>query len=262
MGDFKEVSLEIRDNGIAIITLNRPQAMNAFTYVMCGEMRQVYRIVNESDDVKVVIITGAGKGFSAGGDVAILAGMQSPISAKSTYDDSTSIVRGAYDIEKPVICALNGPVAGAATALMMACDLVVASENAKLGFIFSKLAFCPDSGCSYFLTRKVGYHKAAEILWYGKMLSSKEGLDLGLINTVVPEGEALNEAIKWAERLVEMPLLAVGLDKKLLRAAMTNDYYEQTELESMYQVLTWSSDDFKEGCMAFVEKRKANFKGK
>ncbi|NLW90777.1 MAG: enoyl-CoA hydratase [Syntrophomonadaceae bacterium] len=262
MGDFKWIDLEIRENGIAILTMNRPDAMNAFNWDLCPEMVEAYKIVEERDDIKVLVLTGAGKGFSAGGDISLLFSMQTPAEAKVTYDISTAVIKGLYDIKKPVICAVNGPVAGASTALMMACDLIIASENAKFGFTFSKIAFCPDSGCSYFLTRKVGYHKAAEILWYGKLLSSQEALDLGLVNTLVPEGQALSEAINWAERLIQMPLMTIGYDKKLLRESMKNDFYQQAELESMYQILMWSSDDFKEGCMAFAEKRKPNFKGK
>lgn len=256
------MNLEIRENGIAIITMNRPEALNAFNRDLCPEMVAAYKIVSEREDVKVIILTGAGSGFSAGGDISLLFSMKTPVEAKETYDISTAVVQGAYELQKPVICAVNGPVAGASTALMMACDLVICAENAKIGFTFSKIAFTPDSGCSYFLSRKVGYHKAAEILWYGKLLSSAEALDLGLVNTVVPKGEALNEAISWAERLIEMPLMTIGFDKKLLRESMKNDFYQQADLESMYQVLTWSSDDFKEGCMAFAEKRKPNFKGR
>jgi Enoyl-CoA hydratase/carnithine racemase len=161
-----------------------------------------------------------------------------------------------------VIAALNGVVAGASLAACLACDLIIASEKARLGFTFMQLAFCPDSGASHFLFQKVGYHKALELLWFGKIINAAEADKLGFFNKLVPHEECLPEAMRWAERLAQQPMMAVGLDKNLMRAACNNDYYQQTELEAMYQVLTWSSDDFKEGCKAFAEKRKPVFKNR
>ncbi|MGE5405674.1 MAG: enoyl-CoA hydratase/isomerase family protein [Candidatus Saccharibacteria bacterium] len=259
---WEAIEFEKKDNGVAVITLNRPQALNSFNAELCFETIKACKMVAEDDDIKCLVITGAGKGFTSGGDIGVLAAMDTPAKAKATYDVSTSVVQAVYDLEKPVIAAVNGPVAGAGTALMLACDLIVASENARLAFSFINIAFCPDSGCSYFLTRKVGYNKAAEIIFFGKTLNAEEGLQLGLVNTVVPAEEVLNEALNWAEKLAAGPGLALKMDKKLLRQAYSNDFYQQAELESMYQVLAWASDDFKEGTMAFVEKRKPNFKGK
>ncbi|MGE5372641.1 MAG: enoyl-CoA hydratase/isomerase family protein [Solirubrobacterales bacterium] len=259
---YENVKYEVTESGVALITLNRPEAMNAFNLGLVQDMVAVANQANQDENVKVVVVTGAGKGFSSGGDIALLFGMDSPAKAKLTYDASTSAVQAFYEIEKPVIAALNGPVAGASTSLMMGCDLVIASEKAKLGFTFAQIAFCPDSGCSHFLVKKVGYQKAAEILYFGKLLTAQEGFDLGLINKIVPPEQLLDEAMKWAEQLAAGPLLAIKLDKKLLREAYHNDFYKQAELEAMYQVLTWSSDDFKEGCQAFIQKRKPNFTGK
>ncbi len=260
--NWESVLLDVMDNGIAILTFNRPEYLNSVNAQFCADVVAACKVVQEREDIKVLIITGAGKGWSSGGDITTLASMQDPISAKATYDISTSVVDAVYELDKPVIAAVNGAVAGASLATCMACDLIIASEKAQMAFSFLQVGFCPDSGTSYFLTRKVGYHKAAEILWFAKALSAAEAENLGLINKVVAPDSLMDEAIKWAGKIVKSPLLAVGLDKKLLRAASKNDYYQQAELESMYQILTWSSEDFKEGCMAFVEKRKPSFKGK
>lgn len=258
----KATEFEIRQNGVAILTLNRPKSLNSFNDELCGEIPELCKRVSNDPAIKVLVLTGAGKGFSAGGDVSMLTAMKDPIDSKEIYDISSSAVTAIYEIEKPVLAAVNGPVAGAATALMMACDLIIASDTARFGFNFINLAFCPDSGCSYFLIRKVGYHKALEILWFGKILTAPEALELGLVNKVVSKEEVLTQSLEWANRLVDGPRYAMALDKKLLRAADTNDFYQQAELEALYQVLSWTSADFKEGAMAFLEKRNPQFIGR
>lgn len=260
--NWETVNLDIMDSGVAIMTFNRPDFLNSVNKEFCHDVPAACKVVAERDDIKVLIITGAGQGWSSGGDVSTLADMTSPLDSKYTYDKSTSVVTAIYELQKPVIAAVNGVAAGASTSTCLACDLIIASEKARFGFTFMQLAFCPDSGASYFLTQKVGYHKAAEILWFGKILSASEANELGLVNKVVPHDELMKTAIEWAERIIRQPLVTVGLDKKLLRASLKNDYYQQCELEALNQVLCWSSEDFKEGCQAFAEKRKPNFKGK
>jgi len=250
------------DSGVAILTFNRPEYLNSVNDQLCYDVPAACKVVAEREDIKVLIITGAGKGWSSGGDVSTLYNMTTTLNSKMTYDFSTGVVEAIYELEKPVIAAVNGVVAGAALSSCMACDLIIASEKARFGFTFMQLAFCPDSGTSYFLTQKVGYHKAAEILWFGKILSVDEANELGLVNKVVPHDELMQTAIAWADKIAHLPLITVGLDKKLLRASLKNDFYQQCELEALNQVLCWSSEDFKEGCLAFAEKRKPNFKGK
>ena len=259
--EWSAVKLEIDDNGVAVVTLNRPQYMNSFNVELCQDYPEACQMVKDND-AKVMIVTGAGRGFCSGGDVSVLAAMDSPAKSKWTYDQSTSVVRATYEMEIPVIAAVNGAVAGAGTALMMACDLIMAADTAKIAFNFINIAFCPDSGASYFLTRLVGYQKAAEILMFGKVLKSQEAEQLGIVNKVVPADQLMDEAKSWGTKLAAGPGYTLKMDKKLLRAAMSNDFYEQAELESMYQVLSWSSDDFKEGTLAFLEKRKPEFKGR
>lgn len=259
---WETVNLDIMENGVAILTFNRPEFLNSVNEQFCHDVPAACKAAAENDAVKVLVITGAGAGWSSGGDISTLFAMQNPVHAKETYDFSTSIVNAIYELEKPVIAAVNGAVAGASLASCMACDLIIASDKARFAFSFIQIGFCPDSGTSYFLAQKLGYHKAAEILWFGKMLKAEEALQAGLVNKLVPHDNLLDEALQMAGKLAQAPLLAVGLDKKLLRAAFKNDYYQQAELEAMYQVLTWSSEDFKEGCAAFAEKRPPVFKGK
>lgn len=259
---FETVNMTIQDNGIAVIEFNRPKQLNAISEQVTVDMPEAFKLAQENCDVKVIVLTGAGKGFSSGGDISTLAGMKGPIHAKDTYDASTAIVKAVYETEKPVIAAVNGPVAGASLATMLACDLIIAADNARFGFTFMQVAFAPDSGTSYFLAQKVGYHKALEILWYGKILTAAEANELGLVNKLVPAEECLPEALRWAEKLANQPIMTVEWDKKLMRSALKNDFYEQADMESMYQLLTWSSPDFMEGAMSFAEKRKPVFNQK
>lgn len=260
--EWQTLTLEIRDDGIAVLTLNRPKYMNSFTEQLCRDYAEASHAVREDEQIRVLILTGAGPGFCSGGDVSVLAAMDSPAKSKWTYDLSSSVVTATYQMEIPVIAAVNGPVAGAGTALMMASDLIVAADTARIAYNFINIAFCPDSGASYFLTRKVGYQKAAEILMFGRVLTAQEAEQLGILNKVVASEELMNETLRWAQKLAAGPAYTLKMNKKLLRAAMTNDFYEQAELESLYQVLAWSSDDFKEGTRAFAEKRKPEFKGR
>ncbi len=260
--EWETCILEVKENGIAVLTFNRPKQLNSVNKQLTIDVPEACIEVTKNNDIQVLIVTGAGPGWSAGGDISVLAAMDSPAGAKATYDYSTEIVKAIYGLEKPVIAAVNGAVAGASVATMLACDLIIAADTAKFGFNFINIAFTPDSGASYFLTQKVGYHKALEILWFGKVLDSEEALNLGLLNKVVPADQVLAEAEKWAERLLRAPLYTVWMNKKLVRASLKNDFYEQAELESLNQVLAWASDDFKEGTMSFAEKRRPNFTGK
>jgi enoyl-CoA hydratase/carnithine racemase len=141
----KATEFEVRENGVALLTLNRPKSLNSFNADICEEIPELCQRVSNDPAIKALVLTGAGDGFSAGGDISVLAAMKDPIDCKATYDKSSGAVKAVYEVEKPVIAAVNGPVAGAATALMMACDLIVASDTARIGFNFINIAFCPDS---------------------------------------------------------------------------------------------------------------------
>ncbi|MGF7184289.1 2-(1,2-epoxy-1,2-dihydrophenyl)acetyl-CoA isomerase [Desulfitispora alkaliphila] len=257
------VKLEELESGVAIIRLENPKALNAMGEEVCDGIIKAANTVKEKDNIRVVIITGSGPAFSAGGDISLLANVKRPSDAKKTFDHAFNVVKSIYELEKPVITAVNGVAAGAATSLVMASDLILANQKASMFFSFGQIGFCPDSACSYFLAEKVGYHKAAELIFFSRHLKAQECLDLGFFNKIVDDSENLmSTAIAWAEELAQGPYYSIKLNKGLLRQTKTNSFYDQAEAESLNQVLAWSSEDFREGAKAFLEKRKPNFKGK
>lgn len=260
--EFSTCVLEVEDNGVAILTLTDLKRMNPFNYESLNNILSAITVLKQTAEAQVLIITGVGQIFSAGGDIDSLAAIDTFYNAKRNFDGTSSIVNLFYELEIPVIAAVNGIVAGAALALMMACDLIIGSENALLMFSFRQIAFTPDSGTSYFFTRRLGYYKAAELLFLGDNISAQKAAELGIFNKVVPAEELLGEARRMAEKIAAGPMMTIGYDKKLLHAAMQNNLYQQQELESLYQVLACSSDDFREGTKAFIEKRKPKFRGK
>lgn len=259
---WKASIFDVRDDGIAVLTLNKPEQLNALDLDFHSDIKAACQIVREDANIKVFVITGAGRGFSAGGNIDSLSSIENEDRLKCRIENAGLTVQMVYDLDKPVIAAVNGPVAGAGLSLMMACDLVVAAESAVFGFTFIQIAFCPDCGCSYFLINKVGHQKAAELLYFGKILDSREAAQLGLANKIVPDGEALAQSLEWAEKLIRQPLHTISLDKRLLRQASGNSYHQQVAIETTSQVLAWSSEDFKEGARAFLEKRRPSFRGR
>ena len=183
---------------------------------------------------------------------------------RAIYDvDSTAdMVRLLYNVKKPVVAAVNGPAYGAGIALAMACDLLIASDKAQFGFSFTGLGFCPDSGTTWFLTQRVGYYKACEILFSAKTLGAEELLQLGLVNMVVPHDELLPTAVKTAGRIAKGPALALMLQKRVLRNAVTTTFEQNRDYEAISQIFASQTDDCREGLTAALERRRPEFQGK
>jgi len=189
---WEAIEFEVRDNGVAVITMNRPKQMNSFNESLLRDMYKAVKIVRESEEIKVLVITGSGNAWSAGGDInGLLGGPQTAIEAKMQYDFSTNLIGEIYELEIPVIAAVNGVVAGAATSMMMACDLIIASEKARFGQPEIKLAVAPGMGGSQRLTKAVGKAKAMDMCLTGRMMDAAEAERSGLVSRVVPAEELL-----------------------------------------------------------------------
>ncbi len=262
---FETIRLEKSEN-LAIISLNRPDSMNCFNLVMLNELAAVLEEVAVDEDIRVVIITGEGRAFSAGADIKAKDEMFAlPKVHKETDDILKLVVRVTLAIRqmpKPVIAAVNGVAAGASANFALACDLIVASEKAKLAENFINIGLVPDGGGTFFLPERIGYHRAVDIFFTGKILSAQEAFDLGLFNRVVPPEEVLKEARSLAQELAEKPRLAIMAGKTILNRELIPRLRAYLEDEVHYQRLMLGSQDAREGINAFLEKRKPRFVGK
>ncbi len=252
------------ENNVAYITLNRPETMNAFNHQMMQEFIEVMNICKEDKSIRAIVITGAGKMFSAGGDIKWMKSAQDE-NWKDNFGKLIYLlhkaIRSIRNIEKPVIAAVNGFASGAGFSLALACDIRIASENAKFNQAYINIGLTPDGGSTYFLTQMLGMARALDLIFTARVIDAKDALDLGLVSRVVPSDSFEDEIKKIASTYATGPTLAFGRAKILVNKAINNDFDTQLTLEAENILLTSLSNDFKEGLNAFFDKRKPNFFG-
>jgi 2-(1,2-epoxy-1,2-dihydrophenyl)acetyl-CoA isomerase len=248
------------EGGIATITLNRPDKLNAFTGTMREDLLAALRACEEDEAVRVAVITGAGRAFCAGGDVEFMRGLQKNgdvASLRKLLDAGRHVILQLASMTKPVIAAVNGIAAGAGCNLALACDYRIASEQAKLSESFVRIGLHPDWGGTWLLPRLVGRGRALELMMTGRAVDAAEALAIGMIDRVVADLPA--ETQQLARALADAPAIAVAGIKRALDASERNDLRAQMELESENQVRCFLSADAAEGMAAFFEKRPARF---
>lgn len=249
-------------SGVAAITLNRPEVYNALNDEITFELQDVFKKVGKDDAVRVLVVTGEGKAFCSGQDLKEAAKFPIRSFSDSVAKRYNPLVRLMRQMPKPIICRLNGIAAGAGCSLALACDLIVASEEAVLVEAFVNIGLVLDSGSSYFLPRLVGSSKAFELASMGNKIKAVEALALGLVNKVVPSAQ-LDEAVKtYTDYYAHAPTKAIGLMKQMLNKSHAASLDEMLEYEALCQDIAGNSADHKEGIAAFMEKRKPDFKGK
>lgn len=249
------------EGGVARITLNRPDKLNAFNGLMHKELTATLKQVKKDPEVRAVVLTGAGSAFCSGQDLSDFEGEEV---------DFAEVLRGRYNplietlvsIEKPVIAAVNGTAAGAGVSLALACDFRLAHEKARFVEAFINIGLVPDSGNLYFLPRIVGHAKAMELAVLGEKVRADEAAEIGLVTRVVSDDNWEDEVQAFAVRLANMPTKAIGLIKRYMQKSWENDLSEVLENEAYAQKIAGSSEDYHEGVQAFLEKRKPVFKGK
>lgn len=253
---------------VALVTLNRPQALNSFTRAMHRDLWAVLDRVNADKSIRALVLTGGGRGFCAGADLAEFDFEPGPDLVQRA-DPGPVIdqafnpsIRKLMDVRVPTIAAVNGVAAGAGVSFAMACDLAIAAPNASFIQAFSKIGLVPDAGGSWFLVKKLGLARAMGCALLGDKLSAKDAKEWGMIWDVAPEGkDVVAAALELADRLAVLPTTALVQTRKLLRAAATNELGAQLDLERDTQSALGRTHDYIEGVMAFREKRPAQFKG-
>lgn len=251
-------------NGIATLTFNRPEVLNALTFQVYAEMRDLFLSLQERTDVAVVVITGTGRAFCTGGDVKDIIGelfardMQGLLEfTRMTCD----LIKHMRMLRKPIIASLNGTVAGAGAVIALASDLRVASESAKIAFLFTRVGLSgADMGAAWMLPRVVGMAKATEILMTGDFVSAAEAERLGLYNRVVPPDQLRQATQELAEKLAKGPRFGIAMTKEMLNREAHMDVLTALEAESQAQTLCMLHPDFREAYDAFIQKRPAAYK--
>lgn len=260
MSGYKFLLFQV-DAGIATITLNRPDVYNALNDDITFELQDALKSVSRDDAVRVVVLTGAGKAFCSGQDLKASGGDQKRSFLDSLHKRYNPIIRAIRNLPKPVLCRLNGVAAGAGFSLALACDIIVAAEEATLIEVFINIGLVPDSGSSYFLPRLIGQARAFEMCAMGTRVKAKEAAAIGLINKAV-SGDQLDQAVgEYANYFAQAPTRAIGLIKKMLNRSGTASLEDMLEYEAYCQEIAGSTNDYREGVSAFLEKRKAKFNG-
>ena len=253
------------DGGITTITLNRPEKLNALAGHMRRDLAEALEAAGSDRDVHVVVITGVGRAFCSGGDVAAMADLierQDADEFSRLLGSARRVVTAIRNMTKPVLASINGPAFGAGFNLALACDLRIASSNATFSQSFAKVGLHPDWGGTYFLPRLVTPNKACELFFLGNTIDAQEAQRLGLINFVVAPSELEAETRKLAERLRDAPAIAIGAAKQAVYMSHSAELEEMLRYETEAQMRCFDSDDGAEGVRAFLEKRPPKFTGR
>ncbi|MER5503946.1 enoyl-CoA hydratase-related protein [Streptomyces sp. NPDC002766] len=253
------------DAGVAHLTLDRPEALNALTPDQRELLIELLADASADPDVRVVVVTGTGRGFCAGADLRGGAAGGERVAgdvARMIRQGAQRLIAAVLDCEKPVIAAVNGTAAGLGAHLALACDLVLAAESAKFIEVFVRRGLVPDGGGAYLLPRLIGPHRAKELMFFGDALCAADAERLGLVNRVVPDAELDKTARDWAARLAVGPTRALALTKQLVNASLDGDRTAAFAAEAAAQEINMTTADAQEGVRSFVERRSPEYRGR
>lgn len=245
----------------AHVTLNRPDVFNAFNDAQSYELQSVFKDIKRDKEIRVVVLTGAGKAFCSGQDLKAIANSKNRSLSDSLYKRYNPIIKAMRELPKPIICKLNGVAAGAGASLALACDFIVAHEKASLIEVFVNVGLVSDSGSSYFLPKAISPARAFEMATMAPKIKAQQALEWGLINRVCNDENFDSTISEIAEYYSTAPTKSIGMIKKMLNKAQHSDLDTMLQYEAFCQEIAGKSADYKEGVAAFNEKRKANFTG-
>ena len=261
--NFNTVNLLIED-GVALLTLNRPDRLNSFNADMHEEVRQAIKAIKKDKNVRCLVLTGSGRGFCAGQDLSdrnVAPDVEMPDLGLSVEKNYNPLIRTLRDLPMPVICAVNGVAAGAGANLALACDIVIAARSANFVQGFSKIGLIPDSGGTWTLPRLIGSARAKALMLLNEKVSAEQAEQWGMIWKCVDDESLINDAMTMAKTLAQQPTKGFALTLRAVCASNTNTLDEQLDLERDLQRLAGRTDDYREGVAAFMEKRSPVFKG-
>lgn len=262
---FETIILE-KEGPIAIITLNRPERLNAYNWIMGKEIREALIEIENDPELRVTIMTGAGRGFCAGADLAgggsTFEGSNRQERDQEDKDRPSSLLKFYFSLKKPVIVAYNGPAVGVGVTMTLPYDIRIAGESARIGIVFNRRGIIPEVGCPWLLPRIVGISRAAEIMYTGRILSAKEALEFGLVSRVVPDDQLMATAKELANEIaVNCAPVSVALTKHMLYEFLTENDVEKAEhINHQYFAWTGQQPDAREGVVSFLEKRDPEWK--
>jgi enoyl-CoA hydratase/carnithine racemase len=257
---YKTVTFELSGR-VATVTFNRPDRLNAINEEMRDDFARLFTELQTNDEIGVIIFTGAGRAFSAGGDIEYFERDWKTTEFREENHRLTQFFDELELIEKPVLAAINGPCTGAGLQITLSCDLRIASDHAQFGFRENNIGLIPGAGGCSRLVKLIGYGKAKELIFVGEMISAQEAERIGLVNRVVPHDELISHTRALAEHLLTRAPQALGLAKRLLWHSVTSDFATGRMLEALAQSILIKSKDHREGVRAFREKRKPHFTG-
>lgn len=259
---MKNMELIVRkENGVCIISLNRPEVFNSFNKAMALALQSTLDDCQNDKEIRAIVLTGEGKAFCAGQDLAEATDPNGPELKSIVREHYNPIILKIRAIEKPIIAAVNGVAAGAGANIALACDIVFATKSASFIQAFSKIGLIPDSGGTFFLPRLIGMQKATALMMTGDKVSAEEAEKMQMIYKAIEDDNFMLEVITFAEKMAKMPTKGLGLTKKALNQSLKNDLADQLDVEESLQTEAGSTYDFEEGVNAFLEKRKPIFKG-